>query len=516
MSFTRQSLKTGQQILGSRSGDSRKMQGQFLTPKPLAQFIAKQLGKIANGDHVLDPAMGSGTLLCAVIDRLIAEGNPLVLCLDGFELDEELYAAAEAVLHDAVTEAAKHGIKIHLRLFHADFVLNGLQFLRPSLLDMPVGQRYYQHIVANPPYFKINTEDSRRQAAEGLLSGHTNIYTVFMGLAVRMLKGGRACFIVPRSFCSGAYFTRFRQEFLNHVTVQHVHLFESRDVAFRRDDVLQENLVITFNPRDGICHQLIDISSSLSLEALANGVPRRQITQEQFISPSGLFRLPTSEIDEMILDAVDRWSDSLQAYGMDISTGRVVPFRATQHLVDEPADVSSVPLLWMQHIKPQQVTWPINGSFHKPQYIACETSLLVRNTNYVLLRRFSTKEEARRLVAAPYLADDYPFELIGLENHLNYIYCPNREISEEEAIGLSALLNSGLIDRYFRISNGNTQVNAAELRALPLPPMTVILTIGEILAKDEAADLDEVVVHVLQELGLIPTDLPILRETRVV
>lgn len=159
MAFTRQSLKTGQQILGNRSGDSRKMQGQFLTPEPLAQFVAKQIGKIANGDYVLDPAMGSGTLLCAVIDRLIAEGDPLELCLDGFELDEELYTAAEAVLLDAVTEAAKHGITIHLRLFHADFVLNGLQFLRPSLLDMPVGQRYYQHIVANPPYFKINTED---------------------------------------------------------------------------------------------------------------------------------------------------------------------------------------------------------------------------------------------------------------------------------------------------------------------------------------------------------------------
>lgn len=516
VSFTRQSLETGQRILANRSSDSRKMQGQFLTAESLARFMAEQLGTIANGDHILDPAMGSGTLLCAIIDRLSAEDDPLELWVDGFELDEELYAVAQDVLQDAVAEAAKHGIKIHLRLFHADFVLNGLQFLRPSLLDTPVGERYYQHIIANPPYFKINTEDARRQAVEGLLSGHTNIYTLFMGLAARILKGGRACFIVPRSFCSGAYFTRFRREFLDHVAVQRVHLFEARDDAFNEDNVLQENLVITFIPRDGICDHPIDISSSASLEVLANGVHRRQITQRQFISPMGLFRLPTSEIDEMVLDAVDSWIDSLQTHGMEISTGPVVPFRATQHLLDEPADVSSVPLLWMQHIKPQQVTWPINGSFRKPQYIACEPSLLVRNTNYVLLRRFSAKEEARRLVAAPYLADDYPFESIGLENHLNYIYYRNREMTLYEAVGLSALLNSGLIDRYFRISNGNTQVNAAELRALPLPPMTIICAIGEILAKDATADLDEVVVYMLQEHGLIPTDLPILRETRVV
>lgn len=516
VSFTRQSLETGQRILAKRSSDSRKMQGQFLTPEPLARFMAEELGTIANGEHVLDPAMGSGTLLCAVIDHLIAAGKPMELWLDGFELDEELYTVAKAVLREAVAEAAKHGITIHLHLFHADFVLNGLQFLRPSLLDTPVGERYYQHILANPPYFKINTKDARRQAVEGLLNGHTNIYTLFMGLAARMLKGGRACFIVPRSFCSGTYFTRFRREFLDHVAVQRVHLFEARDDAFSQDDVLQENLVITFSPRDELFDHLIEISSSASLEAIANGIHPRQVTQEQFVSPLGLFRLPTSEIDEAILDVVDNWPDTLHIYNMEISTGPVVPFRSTQHLLDEPADVSSVPFLWMRHIKPQQVTWPINGSFRKPQYIAYEPSLLVRNTNYVLLRRFSAKEEARRLVAAPYLADDYPFESIGLENHLNYIYCRNREMTMYEAVGLSALLNSGLIDRYFRISNGNTQVNAAELRALPLPPMTVICAIGEVLAKDEAADLDEAVVHVLQKRGLIPTDLPILRETRVV
>jgi adenine-specific DNA-methyltransferase len=519
-SFTQQSLEIGQQILARRSSRSRKENGQFLTPVPLARFMAAQLGPIHTGAHLLDPAMGSGTLLCAVIERLVDEGHPLEVSIDGFELDEELFKAAQYILQNAAEYAAEQGVRVQLNLFHADFVMNGLLFLRPSLLDAPLGQRHYQHIIANPPYFKINTADPRRQAAEGLLSGHTNIYTLFMGLAARMLQDGQASFIVPRSFCSGTYFTRFRRDLLAAVQPQRVHLFEARDDAFSQDDVLQENLVIIFTPREAQHEAFsVEISSSETLDALAEDTEVRTITSEQFISPRGLFRLPTSALDELILDVVDRWTESLHQYGMTISTGPVVPFRAEEYLIDEPNGIPAVPLLWMQHVKSQQVTWPINGSFRKPQHIqntAAARSLLVRNANYVLLRRFSAKEEYRRLTAAPYLACDYDYALVGLENHLNYIYRRDGAMSEEEATSLSALLNSGLIDRYFRISNGNTQVNATELRALPLPPLPVIRAIGQALAvESEEADLDTVVIQTLQAFLLVPNDFPVLRETRV-
>lgn len=512
--LTQKSLELGRRLLSRRSSSSRKAHGQFLTPQALAQFMAHQLGVISNGDHVLDPAMGSGTLLCAVIDRLIEERTPLEVWVDGFELDEELFAVAQSILQTAVAEGAKHNIIIHLRLFHTDFVLNGLRFLRPSLLDTPVGQRHYKHIIANPPYFKINTEDTRRQMAEGFLSGYTNIYTLFMGLAMHMVAEGRACFLVPRSFCSGTYFTRFRRDFIAKSIVQRIHLLEARDDAFSQDDVLQENLVITFGQRHQEDNHLVEISTSNSLKTLHANVPSRKITEKQFISSLGLFRLPMTEIDETILDVIDAWSDSLATYGMEISTGPVVPFRAKQYLLKE-AVADSVPLMWMQHIKPGQVIWPINSAFRKPQHMTHEVPLLVKNTNYVLLRRFSAKEETRRLVTAPYLAVDYPYQFIGLENHLNYIYCHDREMTEAEAVGLSALLNTALIDRYFRISNGNTQVNATELRALPLPPLSVTRSVGDILLEKEDADHDEVVFHFLRHYALIPTDLPILHETRV-
>ena len=394
-----------------------------------------------------------------------------------------------------------------------------MQFLRPSLLETPVGEKSYYHIIANPPYFKINSNDQRRQVAENLLSGHTNIYTLFMGLASHMIDSGLACFVVPRSFCSGAYFKQFRHDFMKNIQIQHIHIFESRDEAFRQDEVLQENLVITFTSRNVDSRSdCITISSSDSLDLLSSDIKPRHITEEKFVSPLGLFRLPTTDLDEMILDIVDSWSDTLHSEEMEISTGPVVAFRAKQYLQNKPSQPASVPLLWMQHINPQQVEWPLNGTFRKTQYISDdEPSILVNNVNYVLLRRFSAKEEARRLIAAPYLADEYDFDKIGLENHLNYIYGKKRKLTNQEVIGLSALLNSGLIDRYFRISNGNTQVNATELRALPIPTLSVIRVIGEkMVAEGDKADIDAIVVETLQTFMLIPTDFPILRETRAI
>jgi adenine-specific DNA-methyltransferase len=104
-----------------------------------------------------------------------------------------------------------------------------------------------------------------------------------------------------------------------------------------------------------------------------------------------------------------------------------------------------------------------------------------------LLRRFSAKEDERRLVAAPYLRDALPGPVLGLENHLNFIHSEGGELPPRLAVALAALLNSSLFDAYFRLSNGNTQVSATELRALPLPPPPRLAALGRRLQSGEPA-----------------------------
>ena len=192
-----------------------------------------------------------------------------------------------------------------------------------------------------------------------------------------------------------------------------------------------------------------------------------------------VLRLPVCGADDDALAVVDSWPTDLRGLGLEISTGPVVPFRATEFVAKEgKVPVSHAPLLWMNHVRAMRATWPLDR--HKPEYIerTGAEALLVANRNYVLLRRFSAKEEARRLTAAPWIAADFAIPDVGLENHLNYIHRPGGTLSEDEAWGLAALYNSRLLDTWFRVVNGNTQVSATELRAMPLPAHETIVALG--------------------------------------
>ncbi|MEW5988838.1 MAG: BsuBI/PstI family type II restriction endonuclease [Chloroflexota bacterium] len=518
------SYELGRQILRGRSEQRRKALGQYLTPPAVARFMSRWLGSLPQGGRVLDPAIGSGVLACALIEQVVRAGYPTELIIAGYEIDAEFASAAREALATATVYAATHGIRVQANVFQADFAL-----AQTPLPQLPLFPRNgvsrpaaycYEAIIANPPYFKLNTQDPHARIA----AGHTNIYTLFMALSVRLLAAnGVACFIVPRSFCSGAYFAQFRRELLRQVTPTHVHLFESREDTFQADDVLQENVIMVVRQRPAATtdQSFLTISASPGAANLQRSLVSHQIPAAQFLGKNnGLvsLRLPVTELDQSILDVMDAWPCSLAQLGWRVSTGRVVPFRAQNFLRETEAidQQQAVPLVWMQHVSPQRVEWPVAQS-NKPQAIAREAArkdLLLPAANYVLLRRFSAKEERRRLTAAPFLRSDYPYDAVGLENHLNVIYRRPGELMPEEALGLSALLNSTLLDRYFRICNGNTQVNAAELRALPLPPVTVIQSIGRRVATIPLAILNETVFAMLRETNYLPADFPTFNETR--
>jgi len=191
--------------------------------------------------------------------------------------------------------------------------------------------------------------------------------------------------------------------------------------------------------------------------------------------------LPTSDLDTHLLQTFRSWKNTLASYGLEISTGPVVPFRSTDMLTsaEKAQQGEAVPLL-LQHVHRMDVQWPLQN-FDKPQGILRQAGhrLLVKNVTQIVIRRFSAKEEARRITAAVLPEGAFGSESIGLENHLNYLYRPNGVLSSEEAVGLAAFLNSSLVDRYVRIANGNTQINATELRKLALPDWQQLVAIGK-------------------------------------
>jgi adenine-specific DNA-methyltransferase len=118
--------------------------------------------------------------------------------------------------------------------------------------------------------------------------------------------------------------------------------------------------------------------------------------------------------------------------------------------------------------------------------------------NYVLLRRFTAKEERRRLCAGCFLRARQSASHVGIENHLNYVYHADRELSQDETFGVAALFNSTLFDRYFRMISGSTQVNATEIRTMSFPDLKTIARIG----RQSKADTSQADAIVASELGV--------------
>jgi adenine-specific DNA-methyltransferase len=97
---------------------------------------------------------------------------------------------------------------------------------------------------------------------------------------------------------------------------------------------------------------------------------------------------------------------------------------------------------------------------------------------FVLIKRFSSKEERRRIVAAVWDPKKSQSNYVGFENHLNVIHSNNLGLPKDLAVGLSYWLNSSLVDRYFRVFSGHTQVNATDLRSIKFPSLSILKQIG--------------------------------------
>jgi adenine-specific DNA-methyltransferase len=467
----------------------KKNKGQFLTPSAIARFMGSMAKSDKSHISILDPGCGTAILSCAIIESLVGSNSNLKsISLDSYEIDNDILPFTTSVLDFLKDWLNRKNISFQHNLIKEDFILKNASVLKSEkLLFNNPATKEYDFVISNPPYFKLNKEDNRAKAAESITSGQPNIYALFMAVSSKMLSlNGQLIFITPRSYASGSYFKSFREFFFNNVAINQIHLFDSRKDTFNRDNVLQETLIIKATKGiNSITDSLVEITSTKGINDLAN--PRlKTYPQNQILnlkSKEKILHIPVNDEEEEIIDLFRSWNGSLNKYNIQISTGPVVAFRATEYLreVYENGTVFLAPLIWLHNVYKMRIDWPIHKP-NKAQYIQIcsgSMSLLLPNKNYILLRRFSAKDDKSRLIASPYFAKLQDAEFIGVENKVNYIYRPKGELERNEVIGLAAVLNSKLFDNYFRIFNGNVNVSATELREMPLPPLELIKQIGD-------------------------------------
>jgi adenine-specific DNA-methyltransferase len=118
----------------------------------------------------------------------------------------------------------------HDEIRHADFIESALEFVREDLFTS--AKAPFNAALLNPPYRKINSDSHTRRLLREAGIETSNLYTGFLALAARLLcDGGEMVSITPRSFCNGPYFRPFRREFLDSMSLERLHVFDSRSAA---------------------------------------------------------------------------------------------------------------------------------------------------------------------------------------------------------------------------------------------------------------------------------------------
>ena len=459
----------------------RKKYGQFFTSKETARFMAGLYAIPENLSNVciLDAGAGSGILSCALLERLERMAYIQTIELTCYENDSNILGLLRENLHTYQANSKKN-IQIHII---TDNYITSQYLDFNHMLGGNPNPKKYDFVIGNPPYMKIPKDAPEATAMPEICYGAPNLYFIFVAMGLFNLGNeGEMVYIIPRSWTSGAYFKRFRQYFLTEGKLEHIHLFVSRNKVFDKEDVLQETIIIKVK-KTNQTPEKVTITSSQSNNDFDN-LASLIVPYSLVVSGNDYYvYLVTDEKEVSVLKKLHRFDKTLPDIGLKMKTGLTVDFRNREILRDN-AEEGAIPLFYSQHIKQGEVYFPIQK---ENEYVVTnQKGLMQDNRNYLFVKRFTAKEERRRLQCGVYLSKKYPqYKKISTQNKINFVDGLITEMSECLVYGLYVIFNSTLYDEYYRILNGSTQVNSTEINAMPVPDLESIQEMGKKLMKSK-------------------------------
>jgi len=474
-------LECTNQYIDNIPKKERKKYGQFFTSKETAYFMAGLYNIPENKSKVsiLDAGAGSGILSCALIERLEQMASVQTIELTCYENDDNILGLLRENLQ-ACQENSKKDIQVHI--ITDNYITSQYLDFNHMLGGNPEPKKY-DFVIGNPPYMKIPKDAPEATAMPEVCYGAPNLYFIFAAMGLFNLNNdGEMVYIIPRSWTSGAYFRRFRQYFLTEGKLEHIHLFVSRNKVFDKEDVLQETIIIKVK-KTNKTPEKVTITSSQSNNDFDN-LTSLTVPYSLVVSGSDYYvYLVTDQKEVSVLERLHGFDKTLPDIGLKMKTGLTVDFRNREILRDD-AEEGAIPLFYSQHIKQGEVQFPIHKEH---EYVVTDQSGLMQdNRNYLFVKRFTAKEERRRLQCGVYLSKKYPqYKKISTQNKINFVDGLITEMSECLVYGLYVIFNSTLYDEYYRILNGSTQVNSTEINAMPVPDLESIQEMGRKLMKSK-------------------------------
>lgn len=455
--------------------DQRAHLGQFFTPERAAELIAGMPRLTGDRIRVLDPGAGTGSLTAALVARAMRERPDLRLDVVVAEVDDQVAPFLQETLDDIVRTAQQAGPEVTTQLVLGDYIQLSTGFRHePTPLDEP-----FDLVIMNPPYRKLASKSPHRQALMAEGAECSNLYAAFLALAALGLAvDGQLVAITPRSFANGPYFGQFRRFLLDRLALDRIHVFESRNTVFADTGVLQENIIFSATHGGSAEKVLLSISQGHTDEIAERVVSYADVVREGDVQR--FIRIPAADSDTAVAEAMAAQPARLPDLGVQASTGKVVDFRARDRLLPEPV-ADSVPLIYPGNVRGGVIEWPRDIRKHQAFAVredADRKKYLMPEGYYVVVKRFSAKEERRRVVASVWDPTVHAGP-VAFENHLNIFHVKGAGMERDLAVGLSYWLNSSLVDDFFRTFSGHTQVNATDLRSLHFPARQALEGLGK-------------------------------------
>lgn len=462
--------KRSEDYLIRQNTEHRQESSQYFTPLKAARYMAS-LYKLSPGQQkvrILDPGAGTGILSVALIEMLEKAPSVRQIEVVCYETD----AGAARLLKENLTYAAANSSsEVTFRINRGNFILRGAKTWNTGSYT-----HGFDVVISNPPFKKLVLRDEESQVMEALCQGGPNLYVLFVALSITYLKdGGQGIFITPRSWTSGAYFRRFRHFLMSHCSLTHLHFILDRTQSFADESVRQETMIYHVR-KSHVQDENISVTSSRTAaidDYTEFSVPVRNVVYGE----NQTVRCVTTPRQIAFLNTLEALPERLENLGIRLASGTTVRFRHQEYLRTTPENAA--PLIRAQHIREGRVVFPQPGV---EEYVTLDKACLVTPAcDTLIFKRFTTKEERRRIQCALYLKQDYPnFKFFSTDNMVTFLK-GEEEIPLDLLYGLYVIFNSRFYDECYRLTNGSTQVNVGEINAMRLPSRTTLVEMGRAL-----------------------------------
>lgn len=461
------------EYLSAKDKSYLKNTSQFFTPYDTACKMISTIDfnnyKNSKSLRILEPSSGCGILIASIVMHIVINCNYIKeIYVDAYEYDKDVCK----ILSNNLVNLSKYiynvyNVTLKFNIINKNFILANVKAWNEE-----ESSSVYDIIISNPPYKKINKSSEESVIMNDIIYGQPNIYTLFIAMSLKLLKkNGTYIVLSPRNYLSGEYSKKLRKYIFSKFTLTHIHLFEKRSMF---KSVNQEVIISTFV--NNKLHDNVNISF--------NGSSNFSIPFNDIILDKNSYSLivPKTSKDIELSKYINNLKYTLNDLGLKISVGPIVQFRNIEDIRKDVYSEQFAPLLVSADIQPNNTLQYFSRENKRKTHnksISSTNKYLVNNSNYVIIRKVTAKDDIDLIVASVLSKDYFNHNFIGLDNNLLYIHNIDKtDIDLDICYGIYVFINSLQFKNFYFLINGTHTINVTDFNNIKFPELSLLKQLG--------------------------------------